>query len=276
MDVLRRTADEAAALGRPESEIAPLRADADKLVSAINDKLLRPDGTYSDGLEADGSQSAHASQLANAYALAFGIAPTANVTTIADYIASLKLQMSPMTANWLLTALHTAGRDDQVLARLTDATSLGWANILAQGGTFTWESWEAPQTGDSLSHGWGATALVDLQQDMLGVNVTGPAGSTLRITPPRGTALTHAEGSVWTQSGTVTVRWKAVKHGTSVQVDVPDNVTAEVDVPVTGDRAPKAHGAGPGSAGAPRFEGVKDGYAIYTVGSGHATFTPAG
>jgi alpha-L-rhamnosidase len=276
VDVLRRTADEAAALGKPASDIASLRADADKLSGAINTQLLRPDGTYTDGLEADGSQSPHASQIANAYGLAFGIAPKTSVSTIADYIASLKLQMSPMTANWLLTALHSAGQDDQVLARLTDTTSLGWANILAQGGTFTWESWEAPQTGDSLSHGWGSTALVDLQQDMLGVNTTGPAGTTLRISPPRGTGLTHAEGSVWTQSGTVQVHWNTTKHGTAVQVDVPVNVTAEVDVPVTGHRAPEAHGAGPGGTSAPHFDGVRDGYAVYTVGSGHATFTPAG
>src|SRR5262249_21962128 len=148
----------------------------------------------------------------NAYAIAYGLAPDTSVARLADYIASLKLQMSPMTANWLLTALHTAGRDDQVLARLTDKTSLGWANILAQGGTFTWESWEAAQNGDSLSHGWGSTALVDLQEDMLGVNVTSPAASTLVISPPSGTTLKHAEGTQWTQAGTVGVRWNTTGH----------------------------------------------------------------
>ncbi|MGO4760680.1 hypothetical protein AB4212_70615, partial [Streptomyces sp. 2MCAF27] len=172
------------------------------VAEAVNDRLRRPDGLYTDGLKADGSQSAHASQIANAYAIAFGIAPEASVDTIADNLVSLKLQMGPMTANWLLTALHRAGRDDQVLARFTDRTSLGWANILARGGTFTWESWEAPDDGQSLSHGWGATALVDLQQDLLGLNVTGTAATTLRIRPPRDTELTHAEGTVWTQAGT--------------------------------------------------------------------------
>jgi alpha-L-rhamnosidase len=276
VDVLRSTADEAAVLGEPQAGIDALRADADRIVQAVNDHLRRPDGTYIDGLEADGSQSTHASQIANAYAIAYGIAPATDEPAVADYIASLKLQMSPMTANWLLTALHDAGRDDQVLARLTDPDSLGWANILAQGGTFTWESWEAPQTGDSLSHGWGATALVDLQQDMLGLSVTTPAATAVRVSPPRGTSLTHAEGTVWTQAGTVGVRWNATGQGTAVQVDLPDNVTAEVDVPVSGNRAPHVQGAGPHGAGAPRLEGFRDGCAVYTVGSGHTAFVPAG
>lgn len=273
VDVLRSTALQAAVLGRPASEIAALRADADRLTTAINTRLRRPDGIYTDGLEADGSQSTHASQIANAYAIAFSIAPASGDAAISAYIAAMKLQMSPMTANWLLTALHDAGRDDQVLARLTDPTSLGWADILAQGGTFTWESWEAPQTGDSLSHGWGATALVDLQQDMLGVNVTSPAAATLRIGPPRGTGLTHAEGTVWTQAGTVGVRWQATGHGTAVTVDLPDNVTAEIDVPVDGTHAPRT--GGPGAAAA-HFEGFRDGCAVYSVGSGLTAFTPAG
>ncbi|MFI1093861.1 family 78 glycoside hydrolase catalytic domain [Streptomyces sp. NPDC020917] len=274
VDVLRSTAKQAEVIGRPQAEIDALRADADKLSAAITSKLRRADGIYTDGLEADGSQSAHASQIANAYALAFGIAPDDTVGDIAEYIAQLKLQMSPMTANWLLTALHAAGRDDQVLARLTDATSLGWANILAQGGTFTWESWEAPQTGDSLSHGWGATALVDLQQAMLGVTLTSPGGRTLSIAPPRDTALTHAAGTVWTQSGTVAVHWTTGGHGTTVTVDIPDNTTATVAVPVTGEKAPHAVGAGPDGADGPRLEGIHDGVAVYTVGSGHSAFTP--
>ena len=41
----------------------------------MNETLRRPDGTYVDGLRADGSQSAHAGQHATSYAVALGIAP---------------------------------------------------------------------------------------------------------------------------------------------------------------------------------------------------------
>ena len=39
---------------------------------AINARLVRADGIYVDGLDADGQQSSHASQEANALALAYG------------------------------------------------------------------------------------------------------------------------------------------------------------------------------------------------------------
>ncbi len=252
VDALRSTARQATALGRPRAEIDALTADADALVTAINARLRRPDGIYVDGLG-----SANASQIANAYPLAYGLTADRAVT---DHVISLGLRMGPMTADLLLTALHRSGRDDQVLTRLPDET-LGWANILARGGTFTWESWEAPERGESMSHGWGSAALTDLQQDLLGVQVTSPAARTLRIAPPRGTTLTHAAGTLWTQAGTVGVRWTT----RGVAVDLPVNVTASVHVPLTDGRRPVVTGAA-------QFERISDGAAVYRVGSGHTTF----
>lgn len=46
-----------------------------------------------------------------------------------------------------------------MLDLLTNDEDLGWANILAQDGTFTWEAWTLdPCTNFSESHGWGAQA----------------------------------------------------------------------------------------------------------------------
>ncbi|WP_305787351.1 family 78 glycoside hydrolase catalytic domain [Symbioplanes lichenis] len=247
VDVLRSAARQAEELGLDPGSY---RADAAALATAINTRLRRTDGIYLDGLG-----STHASQIANAYALAYGLTSDKSV---ADHVVSLGLQMGPMTADMLLRALHRAGRNDQVVARLTDE-SLGWANILARGGTFTWESWEAPERGESMSHGWGAAALTEVQRDLLGVTVTGPAARTLTIAPPRGTDLTHAAGSVWTQAGRVTVRWGAY----GLVVDLPVNTTAEVHVPAT--RRPLA-------SGAVRFLGLRDGAAVYEVGSGRSSF----
>ena len=51
---------------------------AAQLTAAINGVLRRPDGTYVDGVDADGAQSASASQEANALALAYGVVPAAD------------------------------------------------------------------------------------------------------------------------------------------------------------------------------------------------------
>jgi alpha-L-rhamnosidase len=249
VDALNETAQAARTLGE---DTGTLQQDAKSLTTAINARLRRPDGIYVDGLEADGSQSAHASQIANAYAVAYGMTSDNAVT---DYVAGLGLQMSPMTVHLLMAAL--ADRPDQLVKRLTDPNGIGWAKILASGGTFMWESWEAPQTGDSLSHGWGSTSLVDVQQSLLGVTVTAPGAAEVRVRPPA-SGLTWASGTVPTQRGDVSVSWRRNGGRMTVSVSIPVNVRAEVDLPpghvhVTGDA---------------RYEG----HAVYSAGSGHVTF----
>ena len=123
-----------------------------------------------DGLEADGTPSPSASEHANAEALAFGVVPPARQTAVAAYVAPWAMQMGPMTAQALLDALHQGGQDQALVALLDDARQPGWADILAQGATFTWETWAPSDAdGDSMSHGWGSTVLVALQQDLAGV-----------------------------------------------------------------------------------------------------------
>ena len=58
---------------------------------------------------------------------------------------------------------------------LTDTCTPGWAHIVAAGGTFTWETWTPSDLiGDSMSHGWGSSALVAMQETLLGVTLQEP------------------------------------------------------------------------------------------------------
>ncbi|GGT94017.1 family 78 glycoside hydrolase catalytic domain [Actinomadura citrea] len=263
VDVLNATARAAEALGRT-GDAEALRKDAGTLTGNINARLRRPDGVYVDGLTSDGAQSAHASQIANAYALAYGVAPAGGRDEVESYIAGLGMQMGPMTAHRLLEAL--GGRPADVVTRLTDEEGPGWGNILARGGTFTWESWDAPETGQSFSHPWGATSLVEVQRTLLGVSVTAPASAAVRIRPPL-TGLDRASGTVPLQRGDVGVTWKRDGHGFSLDTDVPVNVRAEIHVPARS--AGDVRVSGPGGA---RFTGMKGGYAVFEAGSGHLTF----
>jgi alpha-L-rhamnosidase len=282
VDALTAAARAAETLGRTD-EAAESRRDARALTTAINTRLRRTDGIYADGLKSDGTLSTHASQIANAYALAYGIAPTADAADAADaadtvdvaendrvgdHVVGLGMQMGPMTAHRLLAAL--ADRPEQVIARLTDTRGHGWGNILARGGTFTWESWDAPETGQSLSHSWGATALVDIQQTLLGVTVTAPAGAQVRIRPPAA-GLDRASGTVPTQRGPVSASWAARRPPTgahfSLTIDIPVNVRAQVHVPARA--ATDVRVTGPGRA---RFLEMRDGHAVFAAGSGRLTF----
>jgi alpha-L-rhamnosidase len=262
VEVLRSVGRLATALGRPSAEAEQYQQRAEQLTTAINAKLRRADGIYVDGLSSSGAASGHASQHASSYALAFGVVPIADKAQIGEYIAGLGLKQGPMTAHWLLKALAEVERADDVIARLTDEN--GWAHILAEGGTFTWESWPGSEIGDSESHGWGAQALVDFIEVLLGVRIASPGGAEVSIVIPR-TKLTAAQGTVPLQRGAVAVAWQRSETGKlAVQVDLPTNMRARLSLPLASE-AIAASGTG-----SPKLVGKEGERIVYELGSGHS------
>ncbi|WP_199733565.1 family 78 glycoside hydrolase catalytic domain [Micromonospora sp. BL4] len=269
VDVLRTTARMAEALGRPADEVTTYDGRAADLTDAVNATLRAADGSYVDGLSATGERSGHAGQHATSYAVAHGLAPQADLPALADHVASMGMKQGPMTAHWLLRALADAGRPEAVLRLLTNPDDLGWANILAQGGTFTWEAWTLdPGSNFSQSHGWGAQAVVDVQETLLGVRTASPGAATVDVVPPA-TGLDRASGTVPTQRGPVRLDWRRTNAGMRVDLDVPVNVTARVALPVVPGKSYRA--AGPSRA---TFVGIEDGRAVFQVGSGRSSFQP--
>jgi alpha-L-rhamnosidase len=230
VDVYRRVADAAAALGHTNDKTADLRL-AHSVAASVNRRLRRGDGIYADGLEANGEMSAHASQHANAIALDIGIVPREREAAVAAYTASLGTAMGPMTVESLLRGLDAGGRDGDLVTALTDAARPGWANILARGGTFTWEAWDPSDAeGDSMSHGWGDTALVAIQELLLGVRPTAPGMSAVEIRPPSA-GLASARGRVPTPYGPIDVDWRRTAGRVALHVRVPAGVTATIVLP---------------------------------------------
>jgi hypothetical protein len=147
----------------------------------------------------------------------------------------------------MLDALHAAGRDQAVVTALTDPKRPGYAQILTQGATFTWESWIAPQIGDSESHGWGSAVLAAMYDDVLGLRISKPGASEVDVQVPN-SSVTHASGTEWTQRGPVTVAWTRSGTHETVDLTLPVGVVAHVHVPAR----------------------------IVDVGSGHHTFDETG
>ena len=234
VNVFERTADAGAVLGRPVQELARQQRRRSALVAAINARLTRPDGTYVDGLQNDGSQTSQASQDSNTVAVAYGVAPPGARATVAAYTARLGMASVPRTAAELLETLRLTRLHDEFIRRVTDARSDGWANILARGGSFTWEVWQpSDANGDSMSHGWGANVLVEIQRELLGVEPTGPGYASLDVSVPL-TGLDWASGRVPTPRGTVAVSWRRPTRADCVftlDLTVPSNTVARVRLP---------------------------------------------
>jgi alpha-L-rhamnosidase len=277
VNAFRRIADIATVLGASDVAAAET-ARATALTGAINTLLVRGDGLYVDGLTSAGAQSPHASQLANATALAYGVVPADKSAAVAHYVASLGVSVEPDHGMELLRALHAGGLDADVVRVLTDPSLGGWAATLKAGGTFTWETWTPSDLiGDSMSHGWGAAALVAMQEALLGVvpeaPTSGDPATVVTVTPPsRGSGgLTHASGTFPTPAGTYSVGWQRAGGTTTVDLGVPPNAGAHVRLPgvslsaVTegGVAVARATGVTAASAG---------GAAVLTVGAGHYRF----
>ena len=234
VNAFRRIGNAAALVGDTEA-VSTQTQRASALTMAINARLIGTDGYYVDGLRTNGEQSAHTSQLANVCALAYGVAPEGQMGRIAEYVASLDISVEPDRGMELLRALHVGGRDGDVVRILTDPSFPGWAAILKFGGTFTWETWTPSDLiGDSMSHGWGSSALVAIQEALLGVQPLAPPSggphSMVAVTPPSG-GLTHASGTFPTPAGEFSVAWRRSPHGTRLLISVPPNGGARCQFP---------------------------------------------
>jgi alpha-L-rhamnosidase len=244
----------------------------------VNAQLARADGVYVDGVDPNGAQSTHASQEANALALAYGVVPTERVGAVGAYVASLGIDVGPNHGLELLRALAAAGRPDDMVHVLTDRSVPGWAHILAAGGTFTWETWTPSDLiGDSMSHGWGSSALVAMQETLLGVSLRSPnPDGTVRLTvaPPSG-GPGRAAGSVPTIAGPVTVSWQRRAGGRGIGLDltVPANASALVHLPATDASRVQESGVAAGRAPGVSVYSYAGGMALLEVPSGTYRFT---
>ncbi len=248
------------------------RSRAAQLTAAINGLLIRPDGVYVDGIDSDRAQSTHASQEANALALAYGVVPAAHVARVGAFVASLGIDVGPNHGLELLRALAVAGRHDDMVRLLTDASVPGWAQILAEGGTFTWETWKPSDLiGDSMSHGWGSSALVAMQESLLGVSLEtpNPDGTVRAVAAPPSGGLSRASGSVPTIAGPITVSWERSRRGVALELSMPVNATARVVLPASSGAAVREGGVAAGSAPGVVVLSVADGQAQLSVGSGN-------
>jgi alpha-L-rhamnosidase len=134
----------------------------------------------------------------------------------------------------VLETLALAGRTADFVQRVTDTTTDGWANVLARGGTFTWEVWQPSDViGDSMSHGWGANVLVEIQRALLGLRPAAPGWAAFDVSPPF-SGLTWVQGTVPTPRGAISVRWREGAHDAAalaLDVTVPAGARATIRIP---------------------------------------------
>ena len=279
---LRATAKAARELGKPEDG-AVFDAWADDLTTAINAKLTRPDGLYTDGLSsaAGNPQIANAAQHAQTYPVYYGVAPAANRARAGGQHQGPGHEAGP---DDLARAAEGADRPrrlrpgreaDDRRERRRPRAHAGPAGHVHVGAVEPGLQQRLALRADQQRVDVARLGRVgDRGHDRVAGRDRGHEPRARRrsgSSRPRSTrpTCTASRGSAWTQRGTVGVAWKRVSGTYVLDVDVPTNVTATVAIPNPGG-AVNYVGVG---AGAPKKVGQQGDRTVFTVGSGSTHFS---
>ena len=208
---------------------------ANNIKAAINKVLINKDGVYVDGIYADGTLSEHISQHANILPFAFDLVPASYKKRVVDEIKNRKMNVGMICLRWLPESLGLANEGEHLIELYTNPEWDGWAKTIANGGTVTWESWNANETNESMSHPWGAVGLLGIQNYVLGIKPLSAQHDTIEIKPLFfGDKLTYANGVYPTDKGDVMVDWNNNNGKYILKINIPDNIVAKVCIPKCG------------------------------------------
>ncbi len=164
-------------------EAAELHQLALKVRQSINDKLLdEKAGVYVDGVGTE-----HASLHSNMLALAFGIVPEAQVSSVAAFIKSRGMACSVYGSQYLMEALYKANEADYAFQLMTATHDRSWYNMINIGSTITLEAWDMKYKPNSdWNHAWGAAPANIIPRYLWGIQPETPGYTTVAIRPQMG------------------------------------------------------------------------------------------
>ncbi|WP_198034459.1 family 78 glycoside hydrolase catalytic domain [Dyadobacter tibetensis] len=228
-----------AAVAGMDSDISLYEGKASAMKEAMNARLVNEDGVYIDGLYQDRRPSGHVSQHANIIPLALDMVPKANRQRVIAAIKERQMQVGMICLRWLPEALGEAGEGEHLMELYTNSDWDGWARTLKLGGTVTWESWNANEVNESMSHPWGAVGLLGMQQYMLGIKPLEAQHDLVQIKPLWfGDKLKTAGGIYPTDKGNIKLDWQYENGRYTLKIDLPVNIKAKVYLPGLGRKDP--------------------------------------
>ena len=205
---------------------------AEQMKQAINKNLIDADGHYIDGLYKDQAASKHVSQHANMLPLALGIVPETAMDSVVKAVMDRKMSVGMVTVRWLPEALGKSEEGKHLLELYTNPSWDGWAQTFTKGGTATWEAWDSDVRAESMSHPWGTSGLLGIQQYILGVKNLKPQSELIQVKPlDFGNSLTHVKGKLPSDRGDILIEWNRSDDRFELILTLPDNMKAMVCLP---------------------------------------------
>jgi hypothetical protein len=234
--------------------------------------FFNPDGSFKDGSSQTG------------YALAFtlNLVPPALRAQAAQQFANSITQFDDHLATGfigtprLLPALHNAGLDNLAEQILLQQTYPSWLYQVLLGATTMWERWDGwmPASGfetpgmNSFNHYAFGSVGQYLYNAVGGINAASPGYHSILIHPVPGNGLNWAAASYNSVAGLISTAWTNVDGAFRLDVLIPPNTTAQIDVPTTNAATVFESGLPAASSPGITYVGFTNNYATYTVGAG--------
>ena len=137
-----------------------------------------------------------------------------------------------------MDATYEAGDADYGLSLLTSQDDRSWYNMIRAGSTITMEAWDNKfKPNQDWNHAWGAVPANAIPRKLMGVEPLEPGWKTFRVRPQIG-SLAWANVKVPTIKGAIKVSCKQTESVYIVEVAVPGNTVAEVELPYKGSIKP--------------------------------------
>ncbi len=155
----------------------------------------------------------------------------------------------------LMQVLTRFGRSDVAYMLLSNRTFPGWGYSIEQGATTIWERWDGFVKGrgfqdpgmNSFNH-WAFGSVGEwMMGTIIGIQPGSPGWRTFTIAPEPGAGLTWAKGHYDSPQGRIGVSWNVQGDTLEVDVEVPANTKARVQLP------PGWSGTWPSEVGAGRY-----------------------
>ncbi len=241
-----------------EDDRARWQAIADKVRAQLRERFWNDEhGVYEDSYY-NGKLTGVAGELAQGFALLYGIATDEQVPRIGESLMGRGeplFEASPLWYGYVPEGMLARGLGTQALRRMHGK----YARMMStHDNPTTWEGWDPFTAGTaitqdehfahrhtthnvrpagvrSLVHSGGVYIGWVLSTQVLGVRPGAPGMSHVRVHPRTG-MLAWARGTFPTPGGDVRVEWRRSDRRTKIDLEVPDGMTADVVL----DRAPDA------------------------------------
>lgn len=168
----------------------------------------------------------------------------------------------------LFRLLRDEGRDDLIYSMTSQTTYPGWGYMKANDATTIWEMWEKDLPGHSLLHSsflypgaWYINGLSGIRRDPR----SDKGFRNFIVRPPvlNSPELTWAKASFESSAGTIRSAWKRENGKLSLEVTVPPNCTAELELPSA------AAGRVTESSGYMKRKSERNGFAVFKLPAGN-------